>query len=71
LGSVTGRDEFITAEALAKAFVALAHLPPVPEPTRNIADIKTCGNSSASLPRECHLAGISYHATAECGMNIA
>jgi hypothetical protein len=53
LGSATGRDEFIIAEALAKAFVALEQLPPVPEPTRNIADIKTYvidGNGWGSLP---------------------
>jgi hypothetical protein len=41
LESITGRDEFIIEEALATALVALAQLPPVPQPTRNIADIKT------------------------------
>jgi len=41
LGPITGRDEFIIEEALATALVALAQLPPVPQPTLNIADIKT------------------------------
>jgi len=41
LGSGTGCDEFIIAEALATALVALEQLPPVPQPTRNIADMKT------------------------------
>jgi hypothetical protein len=36
-----GCDEFIIAEALATALVALEQLPPVPQPTRNIADMKT------------------------------
>jgi hypothetical protein len=41
LGSVTGCDEFIIAEALATALVALEQVPPVPQPTPNIADMKT------------------------------
>jgi hypothetical protein len=45
LGSITGRDEFIIAEALAKALVALKELPPVQQPTRNIADMKMLLNS--------------------------
>jgi hypothetical protein len=40
LGSITGRDEFIIAEALATALVALEELPPARQPTRNIADMK-------------------------------
>src|SRR6266478_3956085 len=59
LGSVTSREELITAGS-SQSFRGHAQLPPVPEPTRNIADIKTCGNSSGSLPRECHLEGFSY-----------
>jgi hypothetical protein len=45
LGSVRGCDEFIIAEALATALVALEQLPPVPQPTRNIADMKMLLNS--------------------------
>jgi hypothetical protein len=41
LGSVTGCDEFIVAEGLATALVALEQVPPVPQPTPNIADMKT------------------------------
>jgi hypothetical protein len=45
LGSITGRDEFIVAEALATALVALEELPPTRQPTRNIADMKMLLNS--------------------------
>ena len=44
-GSITGRDEFIIAEALATALVALEQLPPLRQPTRNIADMKTLLNT--------------------------
>ena len=45
LGSITGRDEFIVAEALATALVALEELPSTRQPTRNIADMKMLLNS--------------------------
>jgi hypothetical protein len=45
LGSITGRDEFIIAEAPATALVALEELPPTRQPTRNIADMKMLLNS--------------------------
>jgi hypothetical protein len=45
LGSITGRDEFIIAEALATGLVALEELPSVRQPTRNIADMKMLLNS--------------------------
>jgi hypothetical protein len=45
LGSITGRDEFVIAEALATALVALEQLPPLRQPTRNIADMKMLLNS--------------------------
>ena len=45
LGSITGRDQFIIAEALATALVALEQLPPLRQPTRNIADMKTLLNN--------------------------
>jgi hypothetical protein len=45
LGSITGRDEFIIAEALATALVALEQLPTTRQPTRNIADMKMLLNS--------------------------
>ena len=45
LGSITGRDELIIAEALATALVALEQLPPDRQPTRNIADMKMLLNS--------------------------
>ena len=44
-GSITGRDEFIIAEALATALVALEQLPPLRQPTRNIADMKMLLNN--------------------------
>jgi hypothetical protein len=45
LGSITGRDAYIIAEALATALVALEQLPPARQPTRNIADMKMVRNS--------------------------
>ena len=45
LGSITGRDELIIAEALATALVALEQLPSVRRPTRNIADMRMLLNS--------------------------
>ena len=45
LGSITGRDEFIIAEALATALVALEELPPTRQPKRNIAEMKMLLNS--------------------------
>ena len=45
LGSITSRDEFIIAAALATALVALEELPPTRQPTRNIADMKMLLNS--------------------------
>jgi hypothetical protein len=45
LGSITGRDAYIIAEALATALVALEQLPPARQPTRNIADMKMVLNS--------------------------
>ena len=44
LGSITGRDEFIIAEALATALIAL-QLPDVRQPTRNMDDMKMLLNS--------------------------
>ena len=46
LGSVTGRDEFIIAEALATALIALEQQPEARQPTRNMADMKMLVNSS-------------------------
>ena len=57
LGSVTGRDEFIIAEALATALVALEQLPEVRQPTRNMADMKMLLNTL--LPH----AEVSLHLT--------
>ena len=45
LESITGRDEFIIAEALATALVALEELPPARQPKRNIADMRMLLNS--------------------------
>jgi hypothetical protein len=45
LGSITGRDEFIIAEALATALVALEQLPTTRQPTRNIAEMRMLLNS--------------------------
>jgi len=49
LGSITGRDEFIIAEALATALVALEELPPTRQPTRNIADMKMLLENSETV----------------------
>jgi hypothetical protein len=56
LGSVTGRDEFIIAEALATAF-ALEQLPEAHQPTRNVADMKMLLNSLYPSPE------VSLHLT--------
>jgi len=40
LGSITGRGEFIIAEALATALIALEQLPEVRQPTRNTSDFR-------------------------------
>jgi hypothetical protein len=45
LESITGRDKFIVAEALATALVALEELPSTRQPKRNIADMKMLLNS--------------------------
>jgi hypothetical protein len=45
LPSITGRDEFIVAEALATALIALEQLPDARQPTRNMADMKMLLNS--------------------------
>jgi hypothetical protein len=57
LGLITGRDEFIIAEALATALVALEELPPARKPTRNIADMKMVLNSL------CQPSEVSIHLT--------
>jgi len=58
LGSVTGRDEFIIAEALATALIALEQLPEARQPTRNMADMKMLLNSLYPAPE------VSLHLTA-------
>jgi len=45
LGSITARDTYIIAEALATALVAFEQLPLSRQPTRNIADMKMVLNS--------------------------
>ena len=45
LASITGRNEFIIAEALATALIALEQLPDARQPTRNMADMKMLLNS--------------------------
>lgn len=57
LGSITGRDEFIIAEALATALIALEQLPQVRQPTRNMSDFKMMLNSL------CDPSEISLHLT--------
>jgi hypothetical protein len=57
LGSITGRDEFIIAEALATALIALEHLPDARQPTRNMADMKMLLNSLYPPPE------VSLHLT--------
>ena len=57
LGSITGRDEFIIAEALATALIALEQLPDARQPTRNMADMKMLLNSLFPAPEvSLHLA---------------
>ena len=61
LGLITGRDEFIIAEALATALVALEELPSGRKPTRKIADMKMMLNSL------CQPSEVSIHiTTARC-----
>jgi hypothetical protein len=57
LGSITGRDAFIIAEALATALIALEQLPDVRQPTRNMDDMKMLLNSLYSPPE------VSLHLT--------
>jgi hypothetical protein len=57
LGSVTGRDEFIIAEALATALIALEQLPEAHQPTRNVADMKMLLNRLYPSPE------VSLHLT--------
>jgi hypothetical protein len=57
LGSITGRDGFIIAEALATALVALEQLPDARQPTRNMADMKMLLNSLYPPPE------VSLHLT--------
>jgi hypothetical protein len=45
LGAITGRDEFIVAEALSTALVALENLPEVRQPSRNMDDMRMLLNS--------------------------
>jgi hypothetical protein len=57
LGSITGRDEFIIAEALATAVIALEQLPEARQPTRTMADMKMLLNSLYPSPE------VSLHLT--------
>lgn len=57
IGSITGRDGLILAEALATALIALEQLPDVRQPTRNMADMRMLLNS-LYLPSE-----VSLHLT--------
>ena len=57
LGSITERDKFIVAEALATALIAWEQLPDVRQPTRNMDDMKMLLNSLFS-PSE-----VSLHLT--------
>lgn len=57
LGSITGRDEFIIAEALATALIALEQLPDARQPTRNMGDMKMLLNSLYAPPE------VSLHLT--------
>ncbi len=57
LGSITGRDEFIIAEALATALIALEQLPEARQPTRNMADMRMLLNSLYPAPE------VSLHLT--------
>lgn len=55
--SFTERDEFIIAEALATALIALEQLPEARQPTRNMADMKMLLNSLYPAPE------VSIHLT--------
>jgi hypothetical protein len=55
--SFTERDEFIIAEALATALVALEQLPEARQPTRNMADMRMLLNSLYPAPE------VSIHLT--------
>ena len=55
--SFTERDEFIIAEALATALIALEQLPEARQPTRNMADMKMVLNSLYPAPE------VSIHLT--------
>jgi hypothetical protein len=57
LGSITDRDEFIVAEALATALIALEQLPEARQPTRNMADMRMLLNSLYPPPE------VSLHMT--------
>jgi hypothetical protein len=57
LSSITGRDEFIIAEALATALIALEQLPEARQPTRNMADMRMLLNSLYPPPE------VSLHLT--------
>ena len=57
LASITGRDEFIIAEALATALIALEQLPDARQPTRNMADMRMLLNSLYPPPE------VSLHLT--------
>jgi hypothetical protein len=57
LGSVTERDEFIIAEALATALIALEQLPEARQPSRNMGDMKMLLNSLYAPPE------VSLHLT--------
>jgi hypothetical protein len=45
LGSLTDRDEFIIADALATALIALEQLPAARQPARNMSDMRMMLNS--------------------------
>jgi hypothetical protein len=49
--SYTERDEFVIAEALATALVALEQLPVARQPMRNMTDMKMLLNSLCSAPQ--------------------
>lgn len=55
--SFTERDEFIVAEALATALIALEQLPEARQPTRNMADMRILLNSLCPAPE------VSIHLT--------
>ena len=45
LGALRDRDEFIIAEALATALIALEQLPPARQPARNMSGMRMILNS--------------------------